>query len=260
MDIEDLPEVKPLIQVKKPATLLRPRKADRALPFSVSKTGGIPNLNLFTEWPVCDECGTPLNFILQIYKRDFPEFYFPENTNIFLLFRCPYLFCECAFSEKYDLKMFWFYGNVDTEKNAAVEKPPCTLEEPEMEMPGCSFNPLKIVDYPYYEELDEELWNTFDEKYAGDIRVFDTFMGNYQPKAGIKINGFPSWADNPNYPVCTCGNRKEFFFQISSEEYEEESPFEWPLYGEIMGDCGILHFFVCKQCGPESVETRFSFY
>lgn len=259
--IEDIPEVKPLTKIKKEVTLLKPHRSETPLPFSISKMGGTPNLNLFEKWPKCDVCSQPLNFVFQIYKNDFPEFYFPENTNIFLLFRCPNYFCKAAFSDKSDLKMFWFYGNVDTRENNVVEKPECTVEDPEEQMPDCSFHPLKTTDYPNYGEQMEK-WEKFDKKYGEDIDIIDAFMSKYQPQIGAKINGFPDWIEKPKYPVCTCGNTKEFFFQLSSEEYEEgeENPIEWPPYAEVIGECGNLYFLVCKKCGPESIETICEFY
>jgi hypothetical protein len=257
--VEEIPEVKPLLRKKKAATLLKPQRARVLLPFSVSKMGGTPNLNLFERWPECDSCRTPLNFILQIYREEFPEFYFPGTENIFLLFRCPNFFCEGAFDGHHDLKMFWFYGNVTTDENKAFETPQCTSEDFEQAVADCAFRPTRATDYLHVVEQTGE-WEKFEEKYIEDIDVIDEFMSKYQPKPGIKINGFPDWVDTPDYPVCTCGNTKEFFFQLSSEEEGEEPSVEWPPYAPVMGESGNLYFFVCQQCGSESIETRWESY
>lgn len=259
--VEDIPEVKPLTKIKRPVTLLKPKKAKNPVPFSVSKMGGTPNLNLFEKWPRCDVCNTPLNFVFQIYKDEFPEFYFPDDASIFLLFRCPNYFCEGAFDGHHDLKMFWFYGEADTDENTIIEKPAHTSEDAEEQMPDCSFNPIRTIDYPHFEEQSEK-WEKFEEKYIEDIDIIDEFMSKYQPKIGTKINGFPDWVDTPDYPVCSCGNRKEFFFQLSSEEEEEgeEPPVEWPPYAAVIGESGNLYFFVCKKCGAGSIESRWEFY
>ena len=74
---------------KKQTTLLKPHLSDKQIDFTKSKMGGVPNLNGFKEWPICDECDAPLNFVLQLYKKDFPDFYFPEDKTIFQIFRCP---------------------------------------------------------------------------------------------------------------------------------------------------------------------------
>src|SRR5688572_33483380 len=60
----------------KPAILLRPHKSLIPLNYSASKFGGTPNLNGFDVFPHCDACDAPLNFVLQLYKRDFPGHYF----------------------------------------------------------------------------------------------------------------------------------------------------------------------------------------
>lgn len=258
--LEDIPEVKPLIKITKDVTLLRPKKTSDSLPFSTSKMGGTPNMTLFDTWPTCDVCHTPLNFVLQIYKDDFSEFYFPDNANIFLLFRCPNYLCEEAFSDKFDLKMFWFYGNVSADKTKDLKKPVITLEDYEEPLPECGFNPMQTIDYPHYGEQMED-WQKFEDKYIYDVDIFDSFMSKYQPKVGTKINGFPDWIENPAYPVCSCGNTKEFFLQLSSEEYEEgEDMIEWPPYAAVMEENGSMFFFVCKQCGLESIETVWEAY
>ena len=106
----DSPEMQDLLaSCRKSTTLLRPHRADRPIGFGRSKMGGTPNLNGFTTWPRCDACKTELNFVLQIYKSDYPGFYLPLAKNLFQLFRCPNFDCPAAYSERYDLKMFHYY-------------------------------------------------------------------------------------------------------------------------------------------------------
>lgn len=257
--IEKLPEVKPFLRVKKEATLLRPERAPHALPFSVSKVGGIPNLNLVAEWPRCPACGSPLNFVLQLYRKEFPEFYFPGDDNIFLLFRCPDFFCKGSKEGESDMTMVFTYGVAGTDTNKSFERPELTVEEPEGELPECSFNPEKTLDYPSYEEGNKEHYEKLGEKYFDDTDFFEEFLEKYQPKAGLKLNGFPTWVHAPHYPVCTCGEKKEQFLQITSED-SLDPPFEWPPHYELTGDLCNLYFFVCRKCGPDSIETRCEFH
>ena len=65
-----------LSKYKKQTTFLQPYRSDKEIDFTKSKMGGMPNINGFQEWPMCDECGAPLNFILQLYKSDFPDFWY----------------------------------------------------------------------------------------------------------------------------------------------------------------------------------------
>ena len=97
----DSPEIQKLLaSYRRETTLLRPRRAEKPLGFARSKMGGVPNLNGFTAWPRCDACRTGLNFVLQIYKSDFPGFYFPPGKSLFQLFRCPNPDCPAAYSER----------------------------------------------------------------------------------------------------------------------------------------------------------------
>ena len=97
-----------ICKYKRPATLLHPHKSEVAIKQDESKFGSIPNWAGFNEYPCCDNCKAPLNFVLQLYKKDFPGFYFPDDSSLFQLFRCPNNDCPDAYSEKYDHEMFHY--------------------------------------------------------------------------------------------------------------------------------------------------------
>ena len=46
----------------------------------------------------------------------------------------------------------------------------------------------------------------------GGINLFNE---EFYPKRAIKLGGYPSWIQNPDYPICKCGIQKEFFFQLT---------------------------------------------
>jgi hypothetical protein len=85
-------------------------------------------------------------------------------------------------------------------------------------------------------------------------------MDKYSAINRTKFGGYPSFTQSPFYPTCTCGKTKEFFFQLSSEDLEEGVEFpppsnKWSAHGIMIGDVGNVYFYVCKSCGPESIES-----
>lgn len=239
---------------QKHTTLLTPYLSAESIGFEKSKMGGTPNLNGFEEWPTCDVCGTCLNFVVQIYNDDFPEFYFPDNKNIFQVFRCPNIDCLDSYNDKYDLKMFHFYFNVTRDANKNVTKPLYTMTSLEAVVPDCYFKPITVTDFPNFDEYTDNEWEPFIEKYSDDL--IDLFIEEYSAKIGTKFNGYPSWTQNSNYPTCFCGKVKEFFFQLSSEDRQEGQDDQWSPHGIMIGDVGNIYFFVCRDCGEKSIETN----
>ena len=238
-----------LSQYKKQTTFLRPFKSDKRIDFTKSKMGGVPNLNGFQEWPICDECNAPLNFILQLYKTDFADFYFAENKNIFQLFRCPNLDCPVARSgDAYDQRMFHYYWNINTDKNREVEMPDLDKGQfPHLEgrVQECYFEPEVSDDYPDWVNEDSTDWNSLKHKYGYDI--VDLFIWNFTIEPSTKFGGYPYWLQDPNHPDCKCGSQKEFFILLAG--YEE--------YGLEMNGDGLINYFRCRECGEKSIETRF---
>jgi hypothetical protein len=97
-----------LAKYQRTAMLLNPARSVQLIDATESKFGGLPNLKNFEQYPCCDSCDTPLNFVLQLYKKDIPAHYWPGNKNLFQLFRCPNEKCPAAYSAPYyaDHKMF----------------------------------------------------------------------------------------------------------------------------------------------------------
>ncbi|WP_162847134.1 YwqG family protein [Mucilaginibacter gracilis] len=100
-----------LKRYQKRAVILNPRTTAGPINPKLSKFGGAPNLNGLDTYPCCDVCDRPLNFVLQLYQRDFPEHYYPKGKDLFQLFRCPNSTCPDAYSEPFlaGHKMFVYY-------------------------------------------------------------------------------------------------------------------------------------------------------
>jgi hypothetical protein len=244
---------------RKDTTLLGPQRSSAPVPPSHSKFGGIPNGCGFDIYPCCDSCNTPLNFVLQLYKKDFPEHYYPDEKDLFQLFRCPNGECPEAYSENSDQKMFPYYFTV---RDLAYEGLVIPEPDPVMDskVPDCFLNPVRQADYPIWQEYGNtgvEIESRFGEK-LGEY-FFDTFA----PVQRTKTGGYPSFAQNVYYPDCACGCKKEFFFQLSSDDHEGQeipAPDNWSPHQIMIGDVGNIYFYVCRDCGESSIESYWDCY
>lgn len=244
-----------LTKYKKEAVLLRPHLSSAAIPYTESKFGGEPNLSHFDVYPCCDACGNPLNFVLQLYKKDFPSHYFPEQTNLFQIFRCPNFECSSVYSDESDLKTFVYYFNSDTTENKNLIIPELKATDIEYPSRDCFLKPKLVDDVPSHDDCWSDEIDILDKKYGYQA------MENHRPAIGTKSGGYPSYEQNAAYPICDCGRTKEFFFQLSSEDLEDgvispPSPDKWSPHQIMIGDLGSIYFYVCKPCGSQTIESN----
>jgi hypothetical protein len=243
--------------------VLNPQRSDKPIDTRKSKLGGTADFSCFKSYPRCTVCDTPLNFVLQLYKKDFPDFYYPNDSNLFQLFRCPNEDCPEAFSDKHDHKMFCFYFNDNESKAKELIKPVDNRNYLEPEGPDCYLKPKAEEDFPNYDDFEGEEFSAIEEKFGNDFS--ELFMETYAAINHTKLGGYPSFTQYPFHPTCSCGKRKDFFFQLSSEDLEEgveypPPPNKWSAHGIMIGDAGNLYFYVCKSCGPQTIETYWDCY
>ncbi|MFC4476271.1 DUF1963 domain-containing protein [Flavobacterium chungangensis] len=256
--IEDTVSI--LEKYKKSTTLLQPRKSGHEISWKESKFGGYPNMESFTAYPKCNVCKSSLNFVFQIYKRDFPEFYFPSNTNIFQLFRCPSNKCRSSYTNsRSDHKMFHYYSEVECVQNKIFKKTGINLKDIEKEVPDCYLKPLKVFDYPYYDDYKEEDLAKLDDNFK--FKLGNLQIEKYITKPDTKIGGYPNFIQESYYPKCKCGRIKEFLFQLSSDDRENRNifdysnPVNWSDHGIMIGDGGNIYYYICTNCGEKSIES-----
>jgi hypothetical protein len=249
---------------KRPTTLLRPQRSGSPIGQEESKFGGVPNFGGFNKYPVCNSCNTPLNFVLQLYKKDFPDFYFPDSSNLFQLFRCPNTDCPDAFSDKYDMKTFHYYFNI-TDSNKILTKPESEIADLESEVPDCILRPQVANDFPVYDDFEADDFNEIEVRYGNDMS--ELFMETYFAIPNTKLGGYPSYTQSPSCPDCSiCGKTKEFYFQLASEDREDDGNGypgqnkEWSAHGIMIGDVGNIYYFVCKSCGAHTIESTWDCY
>ena len=248
---------------KKTTTLLKPHRSKNEISWKESKFGGNPNLESFSEYPKCTSCDSSLNFVFQVYKTDFPEFYFPGVSNIFQLFRCPNNSCKDSYNEFCDHKMFHYYSKVDCENNNTFLKTANISKDIEAEVPDCYLKPLKTFDFPNFDDFENDDLDIIEQKFGENF--LDEFIDKYNAISHTKLWGYPSFTQGPCRPRCNCGKNKEFLFQLSSDDAEDgteypPSPDNWSSHGIMIGDVGNIYYFLCKDCGVESIESNWDCY
>lgn len=240
---------------RRSTTAFQLRRTKTPLGTAVSKFGGIPNLDGFERYPCCDACQMPLNFVFQLYRRDVPQFYFPADTNLFQLFRCPNPDCIDGFSDAWDFRMYHYYTQ-DRGGVNAFAKPEINLPDFEPEVVECSLAFSQIVDYPIYEDYDARDLEALEATYGESLT--ELFLENFAPVSNTKIGGYPNFTQAPYYPVCSCSKPKEFLFQLSSEDADQAgdpAKDTWSAHGITIGDVGNIYYYKCSHCGPESIES-----
>lgn len=248
-DIRGVREVAAMLAQHLTCLLLRPAQGEDA--SLRSRMGGQPEG--LDRWPSCPACTLPMNFVLQLFRDEFPQMYFPPGREGFLLFRCPDGGC-CDDPDRYDRTMLWIYtrGQQDPIRPTRPEtSPPLNSER---QLGEFHFHPIEQTDYPSFVEEREawwgELFSRFSEMWSGSP-VYDKLYTLAPNQPGTKIGGFPSWQQEPGAPVCPCGREKSFFFQLAS--------FCPELTGDeerlAIGDSGNIYFFHCAACGENSIET-----
>lgn len=265
--LEDMPEIQELLKETRTALYFNPQRALVPIPSTVSKMGGQPLTTDFDVWPICDVCSKPLHFVLQIFKKEFSQFYFPENTDVFFLFRCANNDCPEYYSnhEQYDTKLFWFYHNESENKNKKNKKiiRPHIAGIFDEEINECFFQPFERREYSSY-DCNSDKRIEFEKKYSK--QTVNMFQEKYEVISGTKIRGYPTWVQDPIESIqCSCGKLKEYFFQLSGEEPNRSEfgtpneQYKFSDHGLVLVDIGTIYFFVCTYCGPQTIETRIQF-
>jgi len=259
-EIDELIDVKKFIEShNRNSYVLNPHKTTFDLKIDENKFGGTPNLKNFDVYPKCKTCKTNMNFVLQVYKDQNNSSFFPEQTDLFQVFRCPNTNCDDSYNQFYDLptKLYYFKDNSN---GIQIEKLTIPVSENhETEIPTCEIRGTIKDDLPQYDDHDSDIDSKIEEIYGEDGSEY--FTEKYQPIIGTKMGGHPSWIQGAYKIDCKCGTKKEFIFQLSSEDREEGVPYppphdKWSPHKIMIGDVGNLYFFMCKNCGIESIESN----
>lgn len=211
-----------------------------------SKMGGQASYHL-DENVSCKYCNEKLCLILEIFKSDFEEFYFPENFDYAQISTC--YNDQCTGNENFQIEFYLTYGDL---KNLQLNK-----EKSNTHIPSVYLNPVRTYEIPYQTyETDEQL----SYKNQMPLEAYEDKIEPYTAKVGTKLNGDVFSWHGFDIPKCSCGNKKAHILQISTYEpcihpNEKRPYYEWDSsIGVFVGNCGNYHFFVCKKCGLSTLE------
>jgi hypothetical protein len=271
------------------AVRLHPRRVSAPQNPAISKVGGQFLWPAAEAWPVCSEPdyrdqavhNEPLVPLLQLLKKDFPQFPFPPPCDVFQLLWCP-----------------WGHENDDQPSGWMVLWRELEGCEPLLEdLPRASFNnvqecalsPETIDDLPCWTELAGEGESEYDcaRRLLGDGAPEEYVDMNGGAAPGLKLFGWPVWIQCPAPPNCGCGRRMEPLLSVTSGEFDDPNAEFWcPLedqqehkrsmaaywdirdpsrYDEFakhshpfrfdVGDCGSMHLFYCPECPGPKIEA-----
>jgi hypothetical protein len=214
-----------------------PRVEDGNSYPTASKFSGSAALAAGEAWPLCANCGKPLQLFLQLNTAELPAAAAsPWPDSLLQVFYCtssePLCEVDCEaynpFSQSTLLRVL-------PVRDAVVEAAAPHGAFPAKRIVG--WNP--IDDYPGWEELREA---DFSDAAAEEV-------GNRgYPLSGEKLFGWPYWVQGVEYPDCPrCGSLMELLFQIDSEN---NLPY-------MFGDAGCGHVTYCSQ-HPDVLAFRWA--
>lgn len=245
-------------------------------------------------WPVCDEriyqddfsssIGTESWYkhcenyvsVIQIYKKDVPEFEMPDNKDMMQILWCPEDHVEYNYSPK--CLVFWRNSTDIINRKTEILQP--TNPKKEYLVKTCSINPEKVIEYPSLTDLynlipelaqrisNWEMKNEEEPIYQYHLSVAD----------GSKLGGYVHWIQEPEIPICSCKRNMEHLLTISDSEFDGGSFKRWcpeeyidniwqlsyddrkmiqsPL-NISLGDMGKIYIFVCKHCFNWPIKSFF---
>lgn len=204
---------------------------------------------LIKDFESCPKCNSEMTLILELYKNEFPEFYFPDLADYAQINTC-YNFKD-PHSENDDIEYFLSYGSTKKLKK--------NLKKSSVQISPVYLKPIKAKEVPIA-ALEEKDLHELKNKLGED--TYEELITPLTGRIGTKINGDGfKWHDFDD-PVCPCGGLKKHILQISTYEPEkhpnETRPYwEWESSNSvIIGRLGNYHFYVCLKCGLRELEAR----
>ncbi|MEU2395565.1 hypothetical protein [Streptomyces sp. NPDC007369] len=241
-----LPELAPYAR---DAVLLHPQRPEEehGKPDCGSSSIGGPLLWPADEpWPVCslpDETGpdgeppaTAMVPVAQIFRRDVPGPWWPDGTDLLQLLWCP--------NEHWDppadqadggpaVELRWRRA-ADVTNRLAAPPAPIRYDEDGYLPRACTLTAEPVTDFPYREELPEEL----RPRLAELVRATGPDGGDVITRlAGWKLGGWPTWhLNHPAAFACAaCGTAMTLLFTAASDTET----------GVVVGRYGDLRIFTC---------------
>lgn len=215
----------------------------------------------------------PLVSIVQIHRRDAPQFPFPEGTDLLQVLWCPFLADECPAPTP---RVFW--RRAESIGSRLEDVPGHAPLAPEERIPNpFVVHPESVAEYPSSDmpwDMRKVLNPRIDALEAETGWKYDYHLAH---SPGTKLGGYPSWKQEPCWPSCeTCGSKMEHLLTVDSREFDGESWRTWLLLedrggtgandgipreahamcesvGVMIGDAGGIYIFQCPTCPDRPV-------
>ena len=199
----------------------------------LSRFGGNACLLEEVEWPLCGNCGKPLELFVQLASSELPpEAQSPFGEGILQMFYCISSDPLC----EVEAEAWEPFAKSVVVRVVPAETPTSTV------IRSKAFPVRRIIgweltsDYPGWEEAREVGIELSDDE---EDRVSELGF----PLAGDKLLGWPAWVQGLEYPSCPrCGSSMRVVFQVDSED---NVPY-------MFGDVGCGHISQCRA-HPEVV-------
>jgi len=290
-----IPEFAPLART---TVRLHPRRGKASL--DQSKVGGMFLWPAGEDWPVCGEHHSPLVPVLQLRADDVPEIGFPEGCDTFQLLWCPNDHEKSPPLYAPSPRVFW------RERRAVKDPLPWAPAPVLVRVPGirgdfcpgedycpepCVLYPERVTEFPDVFDLADDL-PELCQKVASSNDLLEAIdsIGEYDFEdaetlyqywlsvaPGTKVGGHPEWVQDPEWPICGCGSRMQYFLTIASAEFDGGSWGRWlaeedrHVWGGgydvrkpvqcaaniMLGDMGNLNFFICRRCEGWPISAVF---
>jgi hypothetical protein len=235
-------------------------------------------------WPHCKEHDCAYVSVLQVRREDVPELGFREGADLLQILWCPN---EHEPSYVPESRVFW---RKRADIRAALASRPALGDHDESYVPaGCVLDPERVTEYPAASLLSDELVALIESSPAIDEAVHRDpdwtrdnagLMYHYwlSTAPGTKVGGYPKWIQDPDPPQCSCGKEMEYLLTVDSKECDGGTWARWLPEEErhvwtgndiderfrvtaptdlLLGDCGNIHYFICRSCKDWPVSTVF---
>ncbi|MEU4097087.1 hypothetical protein [Streptomyces sp. NPDC026673] len=277
-----IPEFAPLARE---TTLLYPRAGSPGV--RESSLGGPLLWPAGEPWPYCARPGhqtydpvtyrdltpgpVPMVPVVQLFARDVPRLAFPDGSDLLQLVWCPLLHAE----EDTPAALPGLYWRRESEVVAAgllrdVPAPGEGEYHDDFTPRPCTVSPTAVVEYPNW-DLPKEFSDALGPRLGEIEERFGLWYTEFACALQSKVGGYPAWTQPPDWPHCAAGHRMEHLLSVAGEpaygrwlpldEHRPgvtapalwESPADDAVMDAIgpdmvMGDCGGVYVFLCRQC------------
>ncbi|MEU1596968.1 DUF1963 domain-containing protein [Streptomyces sp. NPDC005708] len=218
----------------------------------------------------------PLVPVLQLFAADVPDLDFPTGTDLLQVLWCPF-----DHEDGYVPRPEIFWRDISGSDLAPAAPPRPSGADSDYLPDPCVLHPERVTDYPNW-DLPEDIANALEARFEQlEEETGRSYWYHLSVSDGIKVGGYPTWTQEPNWPTCpTCSRRMDHLLTINSSEFDGESWRTWlpvedtPAEGTIwdlafeermqvqcspglmLGDMGGIYLFECPSCADRPFACR----